>query len=155
MVVRAENWSAGTVEKWVISLIFSMQCKICKVYCRKVKSTTEWQTSVNIRGKSYSNLETGRYDPKSGVSGVPDYPGELTALEWRRSDRRAAMCVENVENICCVKQRGAAIKKVIRWRIHTNGTKLNNEQKEFFTIYCITLRHLVSHFTPFLVEVQV
>ena len=114
MVARAENWSAGTVEKWVISLIFSMQCKICKVYCRKVKSTTEWQTSVNIRGKSYSNLETGRYDPKSGVSGVPDYPGELAALEWRRSDRRAAMCVENVENICCVKQRGAAIKKVIR-----------------------------------------
>ena len=45
----------------------SNNTKYLKVYCQKVESATEWQTSVNIWEVSYSNLETRRYGPKSGV----------------------------------------------------------------------------------------
>ena len=40
----------------------SNNAKYLKVYCRKVESTTEWQTLVNIWEISYSNLETMRQD---------------------------------------------------------------------------------------------
>ena len=43
----------------------SNNTKYLKVYCQKVESATEWQTSVNIWEVSYSNLETRRYGPKS------------------------------------------------------------------------------------------
>ena len=45
----------------------SNNAKYLKVYCRKVKSTTEWQTFVNVWEISYSNLETMRYGPNSVV----------------------------------------------------------------------------------------
>ena len=40
----------------------------------------KWQTLAIIREISYSNLETGRYGPKSVSISLPDYLGELTVL---------------------------------------------------------------------------
>ena len=49
-----------------------------KFYSRKVESTKKWQTSAIIQEISNSNLETGRYGPKSEVSQIIR---ELTALQ--------------------------------------------------------------------------
>ena len=68
------------------------QTTLKKVYWRKVETTTEWQTSVNIREISYSNLETGRYGPKSGVSRIiRESWRELTALPF---------CVSFADPLC-------------------------------------------------------
>ena len=46
------------------------QRKIFEILLSESQLYKKWQNSAIIQGISYSNLETGRYGPKSGVSRI-------------------------------------------------------------------------------------
>ena len=60
------------------------QCKIFEISLSESQVYKKWQTFVIIQEISDSNLETGRYGSKSGVSRV--IPGELIALRTQIND---------------------------------------------------------------------
>ena len=64
-----------------------------KVYSCKVESTTKWQDFENIQEILYSNLESWRFGPKSGVSWIicQSFQHCLIGKIWVRVQRKSVL----------------------------------------------------------------